>query len=215
MKHLFFDLDGTITESRQKITKEIKDFLSQLPNLIVISGASREQMEYQLDGLKCITLAQSGNDTPLWQNKLSKEEKHEIYKHIFSLDWCIEPFMIEDRGCQLSPSLIGHKAPTNIKKKFDPDQKIRRKLLKKCPFISRTLICRIAGTTCLDYTRKNGDKGHNLERWIKENKLNKEDCVYFGDALFQGGNDESVLGVMECVEVKDPQDLLVKIKNYV
>jgi len=210
-----FDLDGTITESRQKISKELKDFLSNLPNLTVISGASKEQMEYQLDGLKCNILSQSGNDTPLWQNKLTAQEKHEIYRHIFSLDWIIEPWMIEDRGCQLSPSLIGHKAPFDIKKKFDPDQKIRKKLLKKCPFKSRTLVCRIAGTTCIDYTRKNGDKGHNLERWIKENKLNKDDCIYFGDALFEGGNDESVIGVIKTVEVLNPQDLLIKLKKYV
>lgn len=210
---IFADLDGTICESRQKISKEMKKALSSL-NPIVISGASREQMEYQLDGLKCTILAQSGNDTPLWQNKLTEEEITEIYQHICKLQ-TVKFDMIENRGCQIAFSLIGHHALKDKKANFDPNRKIRKFLLDREPFKSKTLLCKIAGTTCFDYTRKNGTKGKNIARWIKENKLNKKDCIYFGDALFKGGNDESVIGVIKCVDVVSPQDLLKKIKKYV
>lgn len=211
-KHLFFDMDGTICPSRQKISKEMKEQLSKLGNIFVISGASREQMEYQLDGLSCTILAQSGNHTPLWENRLTKKEAEEVYKHANKII-SVNPNMIEHRGCQIAFSLTGHNAPLEIKGKYDPDRKKRKAILKKYPFKSKTLICRIAGTTCLDYTRKDGTKGKNLQKWIKQNKFKKKDCIYFGDALFKGGNDETVIGVMKTIKVDSPESLLLKLKD--
>lgn len=213
---IFADCDNTICESRQKISPKMKKFLSKFPNLIVVGGLNRERLEYQLDGLKCTILAQSGNDTPLWQNKLNIKEVAEIKKHIKSYDGLPnDSFFCENRGNQISYSFKGHNARIELKKKFDPDQKIRKQILKKCPFKSKTLKVTIAGTTCLDYTKKNGTKGKNIARWIKENKLNKKDCVYFGDALFKGGNDESVKGIIKTVSVVNPTDLMLKLKKYV
>ena len=34
----------------------------------------------------------------------------------------------------------------------------------------------------------------------------KEDCLYVGDALFPGGNDETVIGIVPTHAVKDPDD---------
>lgn len=209
---IFADLDNTICESRQKISKEMKKVLSKL-DLIVISGASREQMKLQLDGLKCEIMAQSGNDTSLWQNKLNKKEIIEIENHIHKFS-NIYPDQLENRGCQIAFSFVGHHAEIENKKAFDPTRKIRKTLLKRIPFQSKTLICKVAGTTCLDYTKRDGTKGKNIEKWIKEKRLKKKDCVYFGDALFKGGNDESVKGVIKCVEVANPTDLLLKLKKY-
>lgn len=211
--YIFSDLDGTITDSRQKISQEMKRLLSNF-NLIVISGASRGQMEYQLNGLECDIMAQSGNDTSLWQNKLTDDEITEIYQHISKIT-LVGKDMIENRGCQIALSLVGHHVPIEEKKSFDPTKKIRKAILKKYPFKSRTLICKVAGTTCLDYTNKNGTKGKNIARFIKEKGWKKKDCVYFGDALFKGGNDESVIGVIRTVGVANPTELLKKIKKYV
>ncbi len=197
----------------------MKNFLNKLSNLmdiVVIGGLDRERLEYQLDGLKCTILAQSGNDTPLWQNKLDREETIEIIRHLdLFVPTRTGKELVEIRGSQVSYSILGHKADVSYKKTFDPKQKIRQAILKQHPFKSKTLKVTIAGTTCLDYTRKNGDKGHNIARWIKENKLNKKNCIYFGDALFKGGNDESVKGVIRCVSVKNPTDFMNKLKKYV
>lgn len=205
-----FDLDGTICESRQVISPEMKEKLSGVGKFIVISGAERPRIERQLDGLPCIIMAQSGNDTDLWKNKLTLEEKMEVFEHINKLDteWSLKT---EDRGCQISYSFIGHAAPMEQKKQFDHTGIIRRRVLKRTPFNSKTLTCSIAGTTCIDYTRKDCTKGKNIERWIKKNKLNKKDCIYYGDKLFKGGNDESVMGIIKTVSVKNPKDLLSKL----
>ena len=219
-KYFFMDMDNTICESRQKISVEMKDRLSKIDFLIVIGGLNKERMLYQLDGLSCIILAQSGNDAPNWQNNLTSEEIMEIFTHIEKIKTLCQPYndevkVIENRGCQVSLSFVGHTAPPEFKQKFDPDKLTRKSILKKHPFESKTLTCNIAGTTCLDYTSKLGDKGHNIKRYIKENKLDKDDCVFFGDALFEGGNDESVKGIIKTVEVANPQDLLLKLKEYV
>lgn len=217
MKHLFADMDGTICESHQKITPRVKEKLEKiLGDIVVISGAKRERMEFQLDGLKCDILAQNGNDTKDWQNKLSDADILEIHKHIDKLKEWLKPYddkieMVENRGCQISLSFTGHNAPLDYKKKFDPRGKFRQLLLTHHPFKSKRISCKIAGTTCLDYIPKHGTKGDNLKRYMRLHQFKKEDCVYYGDSLFEGGNDESVLEVMKCVEVKNPDDLLTKL----
>lgn len=209
------DLDGTITESKQVISPKMKKSLEALEcPIIVISGASRKQMEKQLDGLPCVILAQSGNDTSLWQNKLSAQEQFEINRHIYTIGGVFDTEHYDSRGCQVAYSFTGHNAEKELKKNFDPKQIIRKAILKQHPFKSKTLTVRVAGTTCLDYTHKKGTKGENIKRWIKENKLNKKDCVFFGDALFKGGNDESVKGVINTVAVANPQDLMLKLKEW-
>lgn len=213
---IFLDMDGTITESKQTISPQMLKTLKALKcPITVISGASREQMEKQLNGLPCVILAQSGNDTPLWQNQISMQDRFEIVNHIKSF---LAPYgfleLTENRGCQVSLSLIGHNVNQELKKNFDPKQIIRRAILKQHPFKSKTLSVKIAGTTCLDYTHKKGTKGENIKRWIKETNLNKKDCVYFGDALFKGGNDESVKGIIKVVSVANSTDLMLKLKEY-
>lgn len=209
-------MDGTITESRQMITPEMKFFMSKLPKFVVVSGAEKKRMKKQLDGLDCILMAQNGNDTPDWQNKLSKQEKQEVYEHLKKVEkWLDMPVLndetVHDRGCQISFSFTGHNADINWKKKFDPKKKYRNMVLQQVPFKSKTLMVRVAGTTCFDYNKKGFLKGDNIKRYMKLHKLKKNDCIYYGDNFDKGGNDESVLGVMKCVRVKSPEDLIKKL----
>ncbi len=210
-------MDGTVTESRQDISGEIYVKLSKLAtqyHLIVISGAEKERMVKQLQGLPVEIMAQSGNDTQYWQRTLNDNEKEKIFNHINKIAK-VKPEMIDDRGCQIALSFTGHDAYIEDKKLFDPDGKKREKILKDNPFLSTKLECRIAGTTCLDYTRKDGTKGKNIERFIKVMGWKKDDCIYFGDKLMKGGNDESVINVIPVVQVDNPKDLMIKLDKYV
>jgi len=185
-------------------------------NFVVISGAEVSRIEKQMDGVPCIKMGQNGNDTPDWKNLLKKSEKKEILKHIEKIQEFLEcedcgSNTTEDRGCQISFSFTGHNADVRWKKKFDPNQEYRKWVLKINPFKSKKLMLKIAGTTCYDYNRKGCSKGDNLKRYMKLHKLNPKDCVYYGDALFKGGNDESVMGVMKCIKVKNPDDLYGKL----
>ena len=212
----FFDLDGTITESRQIISKEMKKKLKSLKEpFVVVSGAEIPRIKKQMNGVKCLMMGQNGNDAPDWRNKLEAQELVAIYDHLQKVaDFCHVPIDGEtthNRGCQVSFSFTGHNANVVWKSKFDPLKKYRNHVLKNVPFKSKTLVVRVAGTTCFDYNRYDGLKGDNLKRYMKLHGLKKKDCVYYGDNFTKGGNDESVKGVMKCVVVKNPKDLLSKL----
>ena len=222
---LFFDLDGTLTESKQEVSQEMYDTLLKLSDkypIIVISGASREQIAKQLKDLPYIVMAQSGNDTNFWTNTLTDNQKYEIYDHIKRIKNEYKEYfstlvwedLIQDRGCQISFSVLGHKADIELKKKADPKGKFRTQILKQIPFESLNLEVRVAGTTCFDYTLKNGTKGRNIDRLHHYFKFEANRSMYFGDALFKGGNDESVIGVIPTTKVKNPDHLISLLKRY-
>lgn len=225
-KHLFFDMDGTVTPSRNKISDVMKDFLSTVPQTVgIISGSHNDQMDWQMDGLSVIRMGQNGNHVidptlgELWFDKLTVPEKEEIMLHANAV-WkaCIhevpdENDLFEDRGSQISLSIYGHHADTVEKKACDGDFAKRKALLEQIPFESSTLEVKMGGSTCLDYFKKGKNKGFNIARLLTEKGWDPDECIFFGDALFSGGNDETVIGVIQTVEVKDDVDCLEKLKE--
>lgn len=238
-------MDGTLTRSRTVMTQEMMDVLDELRfapikksddvtadknDIIIVSGASMEQIEKQVPIANlCFKLAQNGNDgfatghELLWSNTLTWLEKHDIFY------WCWEMLhrmntprdkwldAIQDRGCQVSYSFVGHNAPLEEKEAFDPDGSKRRSILEALPFLtmSKTDIdVVIGGTTCLDFFRAGCNKGANVKRMIGEMGWIPDECVYIGDALFKGGNDESVMDVIETKTVSGPDEALKLLKEY-
>ncbi len=228
-KHLFFDMDGTVSLTRNKITPEMKGvlpaFLDTGIDIIIISGSHNEQMEYQMDGLPILKMGQNGNhavhpdEGELWCEVLTPEQKNKIIKHTEAI-WaeCThtvpdENDLLEDRGSQISFSLYGHNADVHEKKAFDGDFKKRKALLEKIPFECDQTEVKIGGSTTFDYIKKGHNKGFNIEKLITHYNWKKEECLFFGDALFLGGNDETVVGVIETVAVKDEEDCLQKLRE--
>ncbi|MDO8561304.1 MAG: HAD-IIB family hydrolase [bacterium] len=234
-KHVFFDMDGTLTRSRSLIEPEMKQDLISLVesgrDVIVVSGADVPQMKKQITeelfSSGIYAMSQNGNSafdkngTVLWQNVLSAEDKSEINKHINTIrlnlknlfEGADENDLIQNRGCQISLSFIGHHAELERKEKFDPDSSRRKEVLKQFPLVSNRVEVRIGGTTCLDYFEKGRNKGWNVGQIIKRMDWKPEDCVYVGDALFEGGNDETVKGIMETYAVNSPEDTASFIKD--
>lgn len=206
LNHLYFDLDGTLCESKQECPPDIVSELKRLQashSVFIISGASMEQMRLQVP-LEVNLMAQNGNERYIGgetTNSTQKLDKDAVYHHISHLskemDIDVTPEMIEDRGHQISFSFTGHNAPWPRKKNFDPFREIRENLLKKYPFDNAV----IGGTTCIDYIPRN--KGENISDYITEHAINVMDCMYFGDALKGNGNDGTVLGVIPTMQVRD------------
>lgn len=213
MRKTFLDLDNTVTESRGKITPEMFQELSRFENICIVSGASREQIRSQIGDLKCYILAQNGNDTDKWKKELTNEEREEIIKHIKSFAVVIGEDHLEDRGCQITYSFTGHHAPTEEKKIFDPDGYKRGLVLRSFPLESETIEVKIGGSTCLDYYPKGFNKGTNVAKFIEYMGWDRDNCIYIGDALFKGGNDETVIGVIETHQVKNHLETLEFLKT--
>lgn len=226
-KYLFFDLDSTLTPSRQSIKPEMAELLPTLGRtIIVVSGSKNSQLRKQIGELSAYLLGQNGNQAIdptgaiLWENVLSPEEKILVQGHIDTLlpqlDYHIPDMndLVEDRGSQISFSIYGHNAPPEEKKKCDGDFKRRKSLISAFPFVCDTMEVQIGGSTCFDYFKKGFNKGTNTKKLIKMMGWSKDECVYFGDALFPGGNDETVVGVIDTVEVTDEDDTLKKLKQF-
>jgi len=232
-KHVFFDVDKTLTRSRSLIELEMKEALFKLcstKDVIVVSGAQIEQIWKQISrdfAGKVSVLAQNGNyavaadGKDLWRNKLSESQKKEIMKHIGRIRRKFKKFfvdvdendLIQDRGCQITFSLVGHSAVLERKELFDPKGEGRQAILNKIPFESRTLEVKIGGTTSFDYFIKGKNKGYNISQFMKLNSWNSRDSIYIGDALFLGGNDDSVIGVCDTLQVSGQDETLAAIKK--
>jgi len=225
--HIFFDMDGTVTRSCTVATPEMKDALQCLRNsnrdVVIVSGQTVSMIKNNVPHTSFI-LGQNGNhametdaDRELWNETLSASEKKSILEHIASIprDWEVddENDLVMDRGPQISYSLLGYHADKDKKEAFDPTGEKRKFLLEKTPFISETLEVKIGGTTTLDYIKKGFHKGFNIEKLITHNGWNKDDCLYIGDALYEGGNDEAVIGVIDTLHIANPEETLKKIQE--
>jgi phosphomannomutase len=235
-KHVFFDLDDTLTPSRTQMTAEHTRLFVELCNekdVIVVSGAQESQMKKQLppeaNGLYFI-LSQNGNHAiskdgkTIWSEGFSPEQVRAIDTFIKSihdelaLNVRDEKNLVEYRGSQISYSLIGHDEDREIKKGFDPRGARRKAILaahaKDIEHLSSLGIeVTVGGTTCLDIYLLGKNKGFHIPRLIEQQEWSKEDSLYVGDALEQGRNDESVIGVIPTHAVKDPDDTFVFIKQ--
>lgn len=228
-KHVFFDMDGTITRAKSLITPEMFSALQSLKkehDVIIVSGQNLENIKRQTLDFPSYYLCQSGNHAldfstgkEYWRRELSDEQKKAIMDHIASLPriWAVrdENDLIEDRGSQISYSLLGHHENVDKKEAFDPAGAKRKKILADHPLVSNLVEVRVGGTTTLDYVQKGINKGYNVREFSKKMGWDMNECIYIGDALFQGGNDDTVLGVCDTLQVSGPEETLEAINKII
>lgn len=225
-KHLFFDMDMTVAPSRQPITQKMYDLLDSLSeDIIIVSGQYAHKIKWQSSNLPAIRMGQNGNESydldgsELWMTPLTLGEKKEILQHVDKIVSILpevpkpEWTPVEDRGAQITFSPIGNTAPVEIKKAYDPDVSKRFALLDEIPFESDTLVVKIGGSTSFDYFHKDRNKGTNVQKLIDLKGWNADECIYYGDGLYPGGNDEAVIGVIETVPVESDEDTFEKLSK--
>ncbi len=195
-------------------------------DVVVVTGGQISQIKKQIppsfDG-QYFALSQSGNHAlakngeVLWSEAFSPEQKAAILEFVriihdeAKLSVKDENDLVEDRGSQISYSLIGHHEDTSKKEAFDPGAKKRLAILSAHKEDVERLRksgadVRPGGTTTFDFTIAGKHKGFNVVRLIEHEAWKKEDCLYVGDALFPGGNDETVVGVVPTHAVRDQNE---------
>ncbi len=237
MRHFFFDLDKTLTTSRSPMDPAyvpLFDALCRSKDVVVVSGGSapqiRDQVGSQSDGLYW-TLAQSGNHAldpkggVLWEERLSEAQTEailafiEVLKRHFGLTVRDESDLVEHRGAQISYNVIGFHEDPEKKYAFDPGDKKRAAALAAHPKGVRKLRdigieASPAGTATFNFILLGRHKGYNITRLLEREGWHTGDCIYVGDALFPGGNDESVIGVIETHAVENPEDTFRFIQQH-
>ena len=235
-KHFFFDLDKTLTKSRSAMEpahQEIFERLCAEKDVIVVTGGTIEQIREQVTPRftgKYITLAQSGNQTiakdgtSLWYDKLNDEQVAASLEciaklqHYFNITVRDENDIIENRGAQISYSVLGFHEDIDKKYAFDPDESKRQAALKHfSDDIQKLLGVGVevvpAGTTNFSFIPAGKHKGYNVNRLREHMHWHAADCVYVGDALFPGGNDAVVIGIVPTHAVKDPDETFAFIES--
>jgi len=230
-----FDIDGTLTQSKLPLNREMSGLLCRLMEkykVAIISGASYKQFKWQILGPLVCQREKMQNLYLLpvdgtvfcryhddWQCQydvpLSKEEKERIktaFGNIFEESGFESPDkiygeLVEDRGAQLNFSALGQEAPIALKEKWDPDNKKRERMIEVFKHALPGFSMRIGGTTSIEVTRVGIDKAYGLNKLIEQTGISKEKMLYIGDKLFKGGNDEPALTLgIESRAVENPEE---------
>lgn len=221
-KLIGFDLDDTLAVTKSPISDEMSTLLTQLLDhfeLCVISGGRYEQFKLQIierlhatpQQLRrlhlmpaCGTQYYRYNDIDhKWEQQyaeyLSEEQRAEITKVLEKVTkelgyWPENPAgeVIEDRGSQITLSALGQKATAEDKYAWDPDNTKKFAIRDAAAALLPGLEVRAGGTTSIDVTRVGIDKAYGMTKLIEELQISKDDILFFGDKLQEGGNDYPV-----------------------
>ena len=222
MKIVVFDLDGTLAESKSRVTPAMTDALKRLSakyDVAVVSGGAWPQFESQLlfnlnltpdEARKFHMFPTSG--TSFWNNhdgtgwsrvyseELSPEEAKKIiaaFRKVLDDPGVKMPTrfwgdQLENRGTQITFSAMGQLAPVDEKKKWDPKFSKRLILIEKLIQLIPEFDIRAGGSTSIDVTHKGIDKRYAIAQIEKYLGFTKGDMLFIGDAIFPGGNDYAV-----------------------
>ena len=219
---VIFDLDGTLTESRMPMDEEMGGLLQELlerTDIAIISGGSFERIKTQfLDilnhrpvNLTNLYIAPLSGGTlytystdwcPVYEEKMTPEERMKIFNGFQSafkdIGFVPEPNpvgkLIEDREGQVTFSGLGCDAPIEKKKLWDPDRKKRMQLKEALARYLPEFSITIGGTTSIDVSRGGVDKAYGVSKLSEYLSIPREEIVFVGDAIIEGGNDFAVTG---------------------
>ena len=212
VKLIAFDLDGTLTQHKSKLSEENRNELIRLGKkyklLMVGAGQCRrifEQMErFPIDiignyGMQYAEYSKEEKDIVMVRDEsvetLNREEIEQKItalriKHGFT-EFKGDNVEYHPSGCLTFP-ILGTKADIENKLAFDPDRKKRRAFYGEVVEAFPDYVVFVGGSSSFDMAPKPYDKYYALDRYCKENGLSHSEVVYVGDDYGLGGNDEAV-----------------------
>ena len=240
MKSLIaFDLDGTLTLSKQPLESDMAEALADLltvAHVAVISGGDWPQFDKQVasrlparadwsrlwlmptTGTKLYTYGADGWSA-VYAELFDAAQKVKILA-AFDAALAATGFVpeqtwgerIEDRGSQITFSALGQQAPIHAKESWDPDFAKRKLIQADLRQRLPGLSINMGGATSIDITREGVDKAYGLRKLRDASGIALDAMMFIGDAIFPGGNDYPAkqLG-LDTVRVRDPQETLAVI----
>lgn len=160
----------------------------------------------------------------IYAEDLSAEERRTIIKVVEESAkamglWTNNPYgeIIEDRKSQISISMLGQQAPPEekyawSKKNNEKRLELRKVINDKLPEFE----VRVGGTTTIDITRIGIDKAYGMEKLMAELEISKEDILFIGDKLDEGGNDYPVKASgIDTVAVEGWEDTALVVETII
>lgn len=243
-KLLAFDLDDTLAISKSPISDRMAEILGQILNefdVCIISGGRYEQFQKQVIeqadfspmqlrrlhlmptcGTRYYRFNEVVKDWELqYAEDLTETEKKKIIAALESGAkelgyWEAHPAgdIIEDRLSQITFSALGQQAKPDDKYKWDVDgvkkATLRDHVAKALPEFE----VRAGGSTSIDITKPNIDKAYGMQRLIDILDISREDILFFGDNLGEGGNDYPVKAMgIESLAVEEWEDTAARLET--
>ena len=215
-----FDLDGTLAESKQCMSADTGELLSQLLQkmpVAIMSGAGWPQFQTQFfpalpmeanlanlyifptNAAQCFVYRQ--NWKPQYDHAFNDADRAEIHRAI--ADALVEVSMpepkqawgdiVQDRGAQITFSAVGQEAPVPAKQEWAAAYNDKRKELRN--LLANKLpnySVSTGGITSVDVTPKGITKAYGIKRLAELTGIPIAQMLYVGDALEEGGNDAVV-----------------------
>jgi len=200
-----FDVDGTLTPSRGLINKEFEQFFENFclaNDVYLVTGSDKPKTIEQI-GEKIYNRCQrvyncSGCD--VWEGTTlvrASDWKLPDLARTFLISCEYEsPFSIrtgnhiEERSGMVNFSVVGRNASLYERKQyadFDKQNKERIKIASAFNMMFSDLQATVGGETGIDIAPKGSDKSQILLDFTEDDTIH-----FFGDAMFEGGNDYSL-----------------------
>ncbi|MBU1557698.1 HAD-IIB family hydrolase [Patescibacteria group bacterium] len=244
-KIIVFDLDGTLAKSKSDIDDEISELIGgllEVKKVALISGGAYPQIEksfikklniekellsnlfiFPTDATSFYKYEEGG-----WKNIYSEELTFDERKKIIEIfngalneagykkPEVVYGEIIEDRGTQITFSGLGQKAPLEDKLKWDPERKLREKIIDIFNEKGLNFEAKIGGSTSVDINKKGISKAYGIKKIQEKLEVSGDEILFIGDALFEGGNDHSVIGTgVDTIAVKNPEDTKKYIREII
>lgn len=180
-------------------------------------------------GTRYYTFKSDSNDWQLnYTEDFTPEQKTQIIKALeegleesgYKSDVTYGP-TVEDRDSQVTLSILGQEIVAElgeegvrIKEAWDPEGskklEIRKLVADKIPDFE----VRAAGATSIDVTKPGVDKAYGMKRLMELTGLSKQDILFMGDKLIEGGNDYPVQQIgIDCIPVNGWEDTASEIEK--
>jgi len=239
-----FDLDDTLAITKSPISDRMGELMAHLLekyDVCIISGGSFEQFRIQVvDRLEASTKSLArmhlmptcgtkyyrfDEISKKWQlqyeHSLTTDQKKRVIKALKQSAiklglWEDKPYgeIIEDRGSQITFSALGQQAPAERKYEWDPTGEKKLKLRDMTSKQLLDLEVRAGGTTSIDVTMIGVDKAYGMQKLIEEMNINKDDILFIGDKLQEGGNDYPVKAMgIDTIEVRCWEDTALVLEG--
>ncbi len=236
IKIVITDLDGTLSPSKAAIDGEMSEIICKLisaKDMAVVGGGFYSQFQKQLIGsLKCpaekllrlylfptnatafYRFGESGW-YKVYSEDLSEEQKKLVYSAFpkalelagFKNPEKVYGSQLEDRGTQITFSALGQEAPLELKSEWDSDQKKRTAIKLQLDKLLRGFEIRLGGTTSIDITKAGIDKAYAISKITEIFGYSKDEMLFIGDALYEGGNDYAVKRAgVESIATSGPEE---------
>lgn len=210
IKAIAFDLDGTLTQHKTKLSEEhrrVLDALGKKYKLLMVGAGTCERIYKQMNEYPITIIGNYGMMQSVVENGEFRMMKNlTVPCDTDSVDRRVTAFrekygftQFAGRNVEFHPSgcvtipILGTDAKLEDKVAFDPDRSRRRAIYEdvKAMFPEYTVF--VGGSSSYDMTPAPYEKAYALKEYAEANGLAMNEIVYVGDDYGPGGGDETVL----------------------